>query len=403
MNFTNTKYYEILGVTHDAKLESISRAKDRLKFGSPEDRAPFNQWDLIDEAYGVLSDVEKRRQYDRYLKENGIELNKTRTYAEFLEEKAIGPVEEQEEKKFKIDIPDEIDDTSIDNNVSNQEIQNTPVKQQNESSFGAPAFTHLNEKFEDMSFEYQMKTIGKYVGVALLINPALAAVIGVWMRKHKGKIKLQKDNRPKRITEAKMIDLELFKEYEQKLNADIDKIISEPHNNYKLEIDKKKYENQIDLLQKKLEVRTNKRIKNYYEMFINKLQIRSIVKQLATASKNLEGISKKIENYKEQKTPRLARLNEKLIENTKKIVEIEQNPNKTLYGVKKLEVRQNKLLHKRDEKGTAIKNRVVRLGNFYDGIVKAKDFIVSYSRPFISSEQVYEDAGTIQEEISKSV
>jgi len=61
--YNNQTYYDILGVTKDASLENIRAARDRLKYG--EDRVSFWKWEEIDKAYDVLSNKEKRREYDR--------------------------------------------------------------------------------------------------------------------------------------------------------------------------------------------------------------------------------------------------------------------------------------------------------------------------------------------------
>lgn len=60
-------YYEILGVDRNAPFYSIRQAKDELKFGDSNVRVPFSKWAIIDEAYSVLSDPEKRKEYDQYL------------------------------------------------------------------------------------------------------------------------------------------------------------------------------------------------------------------------------------------------------------------------------------------------------------------------------------------------
>lgn len=416
MNFTNTRYYEILGVTHDASQENLYRARNRLKFGREDDRVPFSQWSLIDEAYDVLSDPDKRKAYDSFLREN-----ETKSYSDFLEEKQKEEemVEEQqvssqsdeldgssdeenlnEEEAVEKKEPEEESKIEEDSNSDKEDSDNEEEKEVNPSG-GAQPFTHLNEKFSDMSFEYKMKTIAKYLGVAFFISPTLAAVIAVWMHKNKGKIKLHKDKAPKKITEVKNLDLQAFKEYEQNLNTDIDKLLAEKHNNYRLEINKKKYENQIDLLQKRLEVRINRHLDNRYQMFSNKLQVKSISQQLATARKNLENVSKKIEETNKDKMPRLARLNDKLIKSNQEIAKLDKDTNKTLYGIKKLSVKQSKLLHKRNEKGTAIKNRVVRLGKFYDGIVKAKDFVVTSANVFVPAKRIYNKAEEMEAAATK--
>ncbi len=64
-------YYEVLGVSRDASAEDIKKAYRRLAMQyhpdrNPGDKAAEERFKAINEAYAVLSDPEKRRQYDQF-------------------------------------------------------------------------------------------------------------------------------------------------------------------------------------------------------------------------------------------------------------------------------------------------------------------------------------------------
>ncbi len=68
---SNSDYYKILSVSHDASAEEIKRAYRKLALETHPDRNPGNvtaeeRFKKINEAYGVLSDSAKRSQYDQY-------------------------------------------------------------------------------------------------------------------------------------------------------------------------------------------------------------------------------------------------------------------------------------------------------------------------------------------------
>ncbi len=66
-----TDYYQLLGVTKSASAEEIKSAYRKLAMKYHPDRNANNpevaeKFKQINEAYGVLSDAEKRDRYDRF-------------------------------------------------------------------------------------------------------------------------------------------------------------------------------------------------------------------------------------------------------------------------------------------------------------------------------------------------
>ena len=70
MNFSNTRYYNILGVSRDSTLGVITEAFNKKLFNSK-----VEDLNLVFEAYRVLSSIELRKKYDEFLEKNNIENN----------------------------------------------------------------------------------------------------------------------------------------------------------------------------------------------------------------------------------------------------------------------------------------------------------------------------------------
>ncbi len=105
----NKTYYEILGISTDATSKDIQLAKDRLKFGSQDERVPFSMWSKIDEAYNVLIDANKRMEYDKKI------FNERETLSPIVEKKEELPIESFNKSTTSV-IPEEPKNDKFQNN-----------------------------------------------------------------------------------------------------------------------------------------------------------------------------------------------------------------------------------------------------------------------------------------------
>lgn len=390
--YKNQSYYDVLGVKEDASLERIQRAKDDLKFGEPDDRAPFSMWAKIDEAYSVLSDREKRREYDRKLAESrsakiGHEANSDDVVEEISKqiEKQYSSTINEPKMKSETVISKPSEEKTTSENADKVE-ENPSEEKEYDLNYVSP-FNPKEKETKSKIEESKAKTVAKYVGGTLtgflVAGPIGAVAVPIWMKKHK-KVSLQKGDKPKKITKISTSETAEIEKYNQTLNAEINRLLSEPHNNYKLEINKAKYENQIALLEKLLDIKLSKKVKKI-EILKHKLDVASTKMQLETAKKNLANIQEKITEY--EKEQGLSKVNKQLIEVNQQLAEKKGDKS---FSIRKLEAYQTKLLNKRDSKAKRVKFLVEKSSKVYDGFLKAKDFVVSIPYMFKSSEKMDE-------------
>lgn len=326
--YDNQTYYDILGVDNNATIDIINKAKDRLKFGSPDDRVPFSMWRKIDEAHSVLSNPEKRKEYDEKLskKVNDSLSNNTAVENKIKSEENVNDI------LFKEFIIDSLNETDRTKSSIKNPIQNP-------------------EKILDINKKQliKLKRIGKELVLAL--PTAVIATISI-VKKLNKKFKLAQQPGEK-ITEVKTEESELIEEYRKKLDKKIDTILSQYHHNYDLMVDKIRYENYIELLKKRIELKENQVVKKG-ELLKYKLQLTALRNQLKTFKLSLEKINDRIKSN--NKVQRLSRVYENLEEVNQKLKQNNQSQNKKVIALKKLEVRKENLENKRNLKVQRIKS-----------------------------------------------
>lgn len=315
MDYYNKQtYYDVLGVESNATVDNIEKAKNRLKFGSPDDRAPFSMWEKIDEAYSVLSDSQKRAEYDKSLKDE-------------IDKIAQAP--------------------SITNNSNSQNVVTN-----NESSLSQ------NE------IKPKLKIIGKEIVLAL--PTAIIATINL-IKKLNRKYTLSEQPGNK-ITEVMTEEANLIELYRRKLDEKIDTILTQYHHNYDLIIDKMRYENYIELLKNRIDLKENQVVKKG-GLLKYKLQLTALRNQLKTFELSLEKVNDRIKTN--NKVQRLSKIYEKLEEVNENIEQINQAPNKKVMVLKKLKVIKENLENKRNLKVQRIKTNREYYAIVKDSILSA--------------------------------
>ena len=303
--YKDQTYYDVLGVPRDASFYSIEKAKDRLKFGSQEDQVPFSMWGKIDEAYYVLSDPDRRREYDRKL-----DLKDKETLENT---EVISTIKENDES---------LDDTKVEESAEIS-IKDVPDDTKNESKDEV-----IEEKIDEAEQDYTVNFTPNQ-------------------------------------------DTNVFSETMKILDDEVNKLLSEPHNSYKLAISRMRYQKQIELHEKELDVLLNSKNK------VSKLKINAAKKRIESAKKNLASIDNKIAGY--NKTQKLTNLNQKLIEASKELLKHSDDKPKIRI---KFEKNFKKALRKRDKNARKVKIKLMNSRNF----VKAYQFVRKINELSVAEE-----------------
>lgn len=365
--YDNQTYYDILGVKKDASLENIMKARDRLKYGSSDDRVPFTMWNKIDKAYDILSNSETRREYDKSLENNElnfdslnigdtpndnlVEVNSNPSVIEPQKNDVIASVpdelqqrgdtisqleepqnaqestdmvplyspkdEEKKEEPLEQTINDNLDDKENTLN-DDEEDRVEEVEQQtidnNDSILRNDIFEKLkfkpsdNSSFKDFNSVNTIRNAKKVgLGVAAFasfltpIGPLVSTVavggiiylINKRVKKKVKKAKLTKESYTGIITEVQTTESRLIEESNNRLMANIDRLLQSDYNDAKLQKYKLSFENQVELLEKMVENRKNTK-KQKGLLTSRELRIQALKGQLHKAKKKLKYIDKNI-------------------------------------------------------------------------------------------------------------
>lgn len=415
MNFEGKDYYNKLGVSKNASLDQIRKAYYREKFDNPY----VSIWAKsdLDEAYYVLTDLDKKKQYDEYLNNKSLDSE----YPSSIE----SVFNENDEQKFDDTFYIDKEDYKIDEDTSEKEgdfkleqpskeeplelKENSEKPESKEQKLDEPIrifpinMDKLNNKQDNKALGNNKKKLIKILGtigsgavvfaVTGLLTPSIALVLAgtvatSFLTNRAIKYKLDKTKKEKKITKITTPESKLIEEYNKKLDDQVYKLLSEPHNNYNLEISRLRYENQIELLNKRIEMKKSEKIKKGC-ITKHKLELTALNMQLETAHKRLSNINEKMENYSKEQS--LSKLNKKISDKAK---EIDAKESSQTLGIKKLEAKKSKLLEKRDIKANKLKLRRDRIGKVQDGVIYAYDMVRNLKNVFVPVEEIDEQLNT---------
>ena len=460
MNNDFKDYYTILGVTPDASLENIRKARERelgQNWSNPMGRVE------IERAYSILSNPTSRKEYDEKLnqdlnaaqiakrnartnnefervnrefeffvdpqqleeeqmqvaKENIIEseVEETQTVAE-VENKEVGETQavaevenkEVEENKVNEDMEDiySSSDHEVHNLLEENELDQNKDKEKSseklkdeekleqqenktEKNKDEAYIIPIEQKNKEKSQPKELSKLQKGLiigGSAVFLGLPGLIVSSLAVKKLSGKKLKLHPNKHKKISDIKTQESKLIEEYNKNLDEQINTLLAQKHNNYNLQISKIKYENQIELLQKRIELKLNENVKRG-GLIKYKLECVALNNQLETAKENLKNINSKIIDYSKNEKTRnhiLNATNKMLYESD---AEVKQAQNeKQRFSIKKLNVKKEFWKKTRDFSAKRLKTTRNFVGKIQDGVIKAYDSVRSVKEIFTPYDEI---------------
>ena len=404
--------YEILGVKPDATTKEILDAYLEIKNKvMPE----------VLEAYNVLTDNELRAEYD----------------AKLLKEKSV--IETPESENLTSDEIDNASSVEVDNvvtpsesskdktpyeilgvtpGITMEELQKVYDSIEPKTTEAAEAFAAIvvdmhsvtSKNSEPLADNYDdifsnsndriaslvkkslpvVKKITK-LGLDVLLVSASTVVAGIGYSKYKLS-SLGEDE--KTITEFKTEEAKLEAKYRENLLYDIEKKLHKPHMNTELEILKIRYENQIELLKRKIYVKENQKVKKGHFIFY-KIGLMALKNQLTIYEEKLKEIEKAIKETKEKSE--IPKLQEELIKVTEQIEELEKEPEKRTLTIKKLKIQQQDLGDKIKRKIEREKSKCFNRGIFEQKFISTRANIENFIPAlFTPSDKLDEKGKTVR-------
>lgn len=197
-----------------------------------------------------------------------------------------------------------------------------------------------------------MLAVGGIV-VAVAAGAVFGGFITSKIAKKIRKYSLKKDKRVKKISKIKTKETSLIEESNKRLEEQIDKLLSEPHNSYKLEASKIRYANEIELLKARIELKRTQKVKKG-QLTKYKLELAALDMQLERANRNLKDIEQKISSYDKEENG-LKRINDEIVKVQDKLDSIDPKDNKRAVSIKKLEIRKSALEKKQNKRAKGFK------------------------------------------------